>query len=304
MGNEFKDCPAHSAEYFGDTRDHWWHDDFIQMVARHWQLEAVRVVLDVGCGVGHWGRTLARFLPETAQLTGVDREEVWVGKAATRAAAAGLAQRFQYRAAAGESLPFGDESFDLVTCQTVLMHVADPARVLAEMVRVTRRGGLVVVAEPNNGAWAAIESITLHDPPDVAAAMLTFQLVCQQGKQSLGEGDSNIGESLPRLFHSAGLKRIGLRQNDRGSPLVPPYSSPAEQALVEEIFDMTERGLWIWDEAQTRRYFIAGGGSERDFPQRWNMAMAQRRRLADAIRAKTYSSAGGGIVYLVWGWRE
>ena len=100
------------------------------------------------------------------------------------------------------------------------------------------------------------------------------------------------------------LKRVGIRQNDRGWPLVPPYSSPFEQAQVEELLDTLDRGIWIWDQVTTRRYFVAGGGSELDFPQRWSMAMSQRRRVADAVRANRYSCAGGGLFYLVWGWRE
>ncbi len=59
MGNVLKGAPEHSAEYFGETRDHWWHDDFIEMIAKRWRLESVRSILDVGCGVGHWGRVLA-----------------------------------------------------------------------------------------------------------------------------------------------------------------------------------------------------------------------------------------------------
>jgi SAM-dependent methyltransferase len=303
MVNEFKACSAHSAEHFGDTRDHWWHDDFIDMVALHWQLEAVRTVLDVGCGVGHWSRTLARVLPHAAEVIGVDREELWIAKAAQRAAAAGLSQRFQYRLASAESLPFDDGAFDLVTCQTLLMHVSDPKHVLDEMSRVTRPGGLVLAAEPTNVAGPLVDSIVLDDPPEISASLLCFQLICERGKRALGEGNNLIGESLPQLFVRAGLKQVGIRQNDRGWSLVPPYSSPFERAQVEELLDAVERGRWIWDEATARRYFLAGGGNELDFPQRWSTALAQRRRLAEAFRAQTYSCAGGGLFYLAWGFK-
>src|SRR5208282_3017305 len=164
----------HSAEHFGDTRDYWWHDDFIEMVAHNWRLEAARTVLDVGCGVGHWTRKLARVLPGTAQVIGVDREELWVAKAAQRAITAGLSERFQYRVALAESLPFDDETFDLVTCQTLLMHVPDAEHVLSEMFRVTRPGGLVLAAEPTNVAGPLVDSIALRDSPDVAASLLGF----------------------------------------------------------------------------------------------------------------------------------
>ncbi len=95
-------------------------------------------------------------------MTGVDREGIWVAKATERASANGLSQRFQYRLAAVESLPFDDGTFDLVTCQTLLMHVPDPQQVLGEMLRVTRPGGLVLAAEPTNVAGALVDSIVLE----------------------------------------------------------------------------------------------------------------------------------------------
>ncbi len=88
MGNEFRGQPAHSAEHFGDARDHWWNLDFLQLMAKRWRLDAVRDLLDVGCGVGHWGMQLSSVMPDHVRVTGIDREPVWVEKANTRARAA------------------------------------------------------------------------------------------------------------------------------------------------------------------------------------------------------------------------
>jgi len=52
-----------------------------------------------------------------ARVQGVDRDPLWVEKAAARATAQGLADRFSYRVSVAEELPFADASFDLVTCQ-------------------------------------------------------------------------------------------------------------------------------------------------------------------------------------------
>src|SRR5688572_11607606 len=112
MGNEVKGEAGHSAEYFGDTRDHWWNADFLQLMARRWQLETVREVLDVGAGVGHWGLLLASVLPDDVRVTGVEREPRWVEVATSRARARGLAERFSYRVGDATQLPFPDDTFD------------------------------------------------------------------------------------------------------------------------------------------------------------------------------------------------
>src|SRR6478609_1784748 len=117
MANAFREQDSHSAEYFGDTRDFWWSADFLALMAHRLAFDRVGDVLDVGCGVGHWSLLLAKFLPETARLHGIDRDPHWIEQA--RARAAGLARPCYYQVGVAERLPFAAASFDLVTCQTV-----------------------------------------------------------------------------------------------------------------------------------------------------------------------------------------
>ncbi len=303
MGNEFRDQKAHSAEYLGDARDHWWNDDFVELLARRWQIAGVRAVLDVGCGIGHWSRVLGRVMPRDACFVGVDREPSWIEEATRRAAEAGASERFTYRVGAAELLPFDDNTFDVVTCQTLLIHVPDPDRVLAEMVRVTRPGGLVVAAEPTNVVGPLVESIALGESPASTASLLSLLLVCQRGKKALGEGDALIGESLAPLFLRAGLERIEIRQNDRCAWMVAPYVQPFQPAEADEARDADARDIGVWDEATTRGYFLAGGGSEGEFVARWEIALTHRRRLAASIASGHYACAAGSLFYLAWGWR-
>ncbi len=69
-------------------------------------------VLDVGSGLGHWGRTLLPHLPSGGIIHGVDREARWVSKSAERAARDGLSDRFHYLLGSAEELPFADETFE------------------------------------------------------------------------------------------------------------------------------------------------------------------------------------------------
>src|SRR5215467_8217860 len=261
MANEFRTLDSHSAEYFGDTRDYWWNLDFLELIAKWLSFDHVQDVLDVGSGVGHWGQLLANVLPHNARVQGVDRDPLWVERAGARAAAHGQADRFSYQVAVAEKLPFADASFDLVTCQTVLIHMRDPGAAVDEMVRVTRPGGLILAAEPNNVARALMfDSVRFHDPVDEILARARLQLICERGKAALGEGNNSIGDIVPSLFAERDLVNICVYLNDKADILLPPYDSAVGRAVLDERADFKHRDFWIWSREDTRRYFIAGGG--------------------------------------------
>ena len=140
----------HSVSVLTDIRDYWYSPDFIELMAKRWELTQVETILDVGCGIGHWGQLLAPFLSSKMHMIGIDPEELWIEKATERAQQKGLASRTTYQIGTAEVIPFPDHSFDMVTCQTVLVHVKDATVALNEMLRVLKPGGLIAVAEPNN----------------------------------------------------------------------------------------------------------------------------------------------------------
>ena len=109
----------------------------LQMVRRRVTL-AGRRVLDVGCGVGMY---TAAFLRETPHVFGVEIEHERAREARDRAA--GVTQ------SRGERLPFPDGAFDVVFSHEVLEHVGDDRACVAEMARVTRAGGHIVIFAPN-----------------------------------------------------------------------------------------------------------------------------------------------------------
>ena len=302
MGNEFKGQATHSAEHFGDTRDHWWNLDFLRLMAKRWKLDAVRDVLDVGCGVGHWGMLLATVMPDDVRVTGIDREREWVDEASERARGRGLAGRFSYRQGEAQRLPFPDDSFDLTTCQTVLIHLPDPGAAIAEMMRVTRPGGLVAVAEPNNLTESLLlDSITNRASIADIVELVRFQLTCERGKVSLGEGDNSLGDRVPGLFVAQGLIGVEAHVNDKATAVFPPYENDAQRAFVEDARDRVERRCWNASEADTRRLFLAGGGSEGDFAAQYARGLASRENIVRGIGDGTYHGIIGGEFYLVAG---
>lgn len=302
MANEFRTLDSHSAEYFGDTRDYWWNRDYIELIGRRLAFDRVRDVLDVGCGVGHWTQLLASALPADAQVIGVDRDPIWIDKATGRAAALGLSDRFHYRVSDAQTLPFADASFDLVTCQTVLIHVADPRAVIAEMARVTRVGGLVLVAEPNNVATSLVmNSITFNDPVEEVLAAVRLQLICERGKAALGEGNNSVGDLVPGFFVASGLGDVVVYLNDKTNAFLPPYGTPEQRAMLEERQDFEARDFWIWNRSDTLRYFLAGGGVAAEFDSLWTSVIGGAGKFETAVADRTYSHSGAGINYLVAG---
>ena len=292
----------HSADWFGEPRDFWWNADFVALMARRWRLDAVHHALDVGAGVGHWGRLLLPHLAPGARMIGIDREDAWILEAHRRAKEAGLGDRLVYRLGDAARIPFHDGVFDLVTCQTLLIHVPDPGAVLRDMMRVLKPGGLVAVAEPNNLANVMVQGSTLfHADPERQIDLLRLHLIAQRGKEQLGEGHNSIGDLLPGTFAEVGLVDVTVHVSDKASALIPPYPGREQAARRDEAIAFADRGLFAWDRAETRRFFLAGGGSEGDFDRLWGVAGAAARKVAAGLRAGTEHTAGGGMQYLVSG---
>jgi len=94
-----------------------------------------RSVLEVGCGTGHFTRWMAE---KGLDAVGVDISEPMLNEARRLGGP-------KYLPGDAHALPFADRSFDLTALITTLEFVADPARALAEAVRVARQGVLLGV---------------------------------------------------------------------------------------------------------------------------------------------------------------
>ena len=105
--------------------------------------------LDAGCGTGTLSRLLAA---RGCDVTGVDASSEMIAAARGRSDGP-LAGKLKFQQIPTiANLPFADRSFDGVLCASVLEYVPDLAQCLAQIHRVLRPGGLLLVSTPNRGS--------------------------------------------------------------------------------------------------------------------------------------------------------
>ena len=201
--------------------DSWWSDD-IRWVRTLKNLVPGRLawfdrqidwqgtaVLDLGCAGGFMAEALAA---RGAHVTGIDPAEAAIAAARANARVQGL--RISYDVGVGEALPYDDGSFDAVVCVDVLEHVADLNKVLSEVARALRPGGLFLFDTINRNPLARLATIT------VAEDLLRL---------------------LPRGTHDPAMfiKPAELRAAMQGAGLVPGAITGLGPRGIDRRFDLT-----------------------------------------------------------------
>lgn len=127
-----------------------WFDNFAS-----WQGAEV---LDLGCAGGFMAEALD---DRGAHVTGIDPSAPAIAAAQAHAQATG--RDIRYDTGMGEELPYPDARFDIVVCVDVLEHVTDLNRVLAEVARVLKPGGIFLYDTINRTALARLGVITVAE---------------------------------------------------------------------------------------------------------------------------------------------
>jgi ubiquinone/menaquinone biosynthesis C-methylase UbiE len=125
-------------------------------------------LLDLGCGPGIVTAALA---PDVREVVAYDLTPEMLNQATKRCQEAGL-KNVRFELGSAEHLPFEEGIFDCVVTRLTIHHFLDPRRVMNEVVRVTRQGGKVVVADvvsSENEEEATLHNAleTLRDPTHV-----------------------------------------------------------------------------------------------------------------------------------------
>jgi ubiquinone/menaquinone biosynthesis C-methylase UbiE len=151
--------------------------------------------LDVGCGPGTDLLALAAGVGPAGSVIGIDGNPAMVAQA--RAGAGG--PTVEVILGDAHALPVSDNSVDRIRVDRMLQHVRDPARVIAELRRVSRPGALVALAEPD---WA---TLTI-DTDDVAISNAFVGFICSDVVRN-----ARIGRGIARLAQAAGFQVLSVR---------------------------------------------------------------------------------------------
>jgi len=290
---------GHSANFMNAYRDHWWNTGFLNDMAGRLNLGQKSSLLDVGCGQCHWSKVLLPYLADHPVIRAVDNDEHWIAQREALAAyfTAGEADFFMQQADASQ-LPFDNNSFDLVTCQTLLIHVEYPEEVITEMKRVLKPNGVILCAEPNNRVQQLIRtSLTKETSIDEVLDHVRYALLYEEGKKVLGQGDNSIGDLLPGLIVEAGFEDIEVRLSDKAIAMYPPYGRKDQVATLQQWAAGDHISATGTDE---RDYFQTMGPESLAFYEAYHAKyMNQLDELLNALEEKAYHSGGGALMYVV-----
>lgn len=108
-------------------------------------------VLEVGCGLGHEARRLAKQAGKDGRVVGIDISNAFVQEAQKRSQNLSLSLEFSVGDA--QNLEFEDNTFDVCRAERVLLFIDDPVLAISEMARVTRPGGRVIIYDFDHNAF-------------------------------------------------------------------------------------------------------------------------------------------------------
>lgn len=124
-----------------DLRQGFFTDAVRDEVLRWVQPDPSARIADIGCGTGFLS---AAFAPQVAEVHAVDASVAMLDQARANLAAFG---NVRYHPSDGMRVPLPDESVDAAVANMYLHHTPDPQQTIAEMVRILRPGGRLVITD-------------------------------------------------------------------------------------------------------------------------------------------------------------
>ena len=196
-------------------------------------LQDGQVVLDAGCGIGLDGIQMALQVGKTGHVFGIDNSQEMIAAAKSNAAHLGLPVTFQI----GDiyQLAFEDNYFDRCRVDKTFQHLFDPKAAIRELIRVTKHGGKIIIADPDH------DSLIIDTPySDVNHRFIRFR------SDHMPQG--GIAHQLYGICKELGLIDVHVE------PLTHVYTDYAEKKItspyLEEIWVAHQHGAVTREEAE------------------------------------------------------
>ncbi|KAF2816891.1 S-adenosyl-L-methionine-dependent methyltransferase [Mytilinidion resinicola] len=175
-------------------------------------------LLDVGAGSGTISVSFAKLIPN-GHVTGVDLNPNILPRARAVAEMAGV-KNIEFQQGNVYKLPFADETFDVTFCHQVLIHIGTPWDALREMLRVTKRGGIVAAREGD------YESECVW--PELPELCKFHKLMA--GLMSAGGGTPTAGRQLLSWALKVGVERSQITLSYSTSS----YHTPSDKKICSQ----------------------------------------------------------------------
>ncbi len=146
---------------FAKYSQYWWSNRFYATLARRYGRRGARL-LEIGSGLGH----LVAQLEDSFETYGMDLN-YWAVKESQA-----VIEKSDLQTASAEELPFQAGAFNVVIIKHIVEHLPNPEKAVAEIGRVTEKGGTMILATPNLDSllkpWKGEAWIGYQDPTHIS----------------------------------------------------------------------------------------------------------------------------------------
>ena len=205
-------------------------------------------VLDLGSGTGIAARSIAGRAGFAGTVLGIDLSDHLVRAATGLAAGEGIGDRVRFKVGDSHSLDLPAASFDAVVAHTLFSHLDDPAKVLAEMRRVLRPGGVIGVFD---GDYASLtfelgeeDRSRLMDEA-IIASLVTNPRILRQMPRLLKQAGFAVAAVIPSVIAEVGAAEYWKAAVESYAAITPSaglLTVAAAAAWRDELLAISARG--------------------------------------------------------------